>query len=365
MKKNSIFIVTLFLIALLSGCNMSDNSLKNNASEKPLNIILFIGDGMGVAQVYAGMTASNTPLFLEKFPYSGFSKTYSADSYVTDSGAGGTAIACGVKTNNGMIGVRPDSSSASSIMAIAHKNGLATGVVSTCAVTHATPASFVAHNASRGNADDIAADFLNGTIDLFIGGGEDNFRSRKDSNDLTIKLKEQGFKVVYTLDELKAADSEKLAGLLAKGHMEQASKGRDGALEVMTRKAIETLSKNKKGFVLMIEGSMIDWAGHEQNIDYLISEMIDMDKAVGVALDYASANKNTLIVITADHETGGLTLQDGNLSEHQLTAKFSGSGHTAVMVPIFAYGPGAQKFSGIHENTFFLNTFLDLLGIKE
>jgi len=115
----------------------------------------------------------------------------------------------------------------------------------------------------------------------------------------------------------------------------------------------------------MIEGSMIDWAGHEQNIDYLISEMIDMDKAVGVALDYASANKNTLIVITADHETGGLTLQDGNLSEHQLTAKFSGSGHTAVMVPIFAYGPGAQKFSGIHENTFFLNTFLDLLGIKE
>ena len=263
-----------------------------------------------------------------------------------------------------MIGVSPDSAILSSIMEIAHKNGLATGVVSTSAITHATPASFVAHNSGRGNYEDIAKDFLNGTVDVFIGGGENHFRSRKDGNDLTIKLKEQGFSVVYTLNDLKNTESTKLAGLLAKEHMPKESDGRQGALEEMTLKAIETLSKNKNGFVLMVEGSMIDWGAHEQNIDYVVSEMIDLDKAIGVAKEFASTDKNTLVVVTADHETGGLTLTGGSLTGHNLTAKFSGSDHTAVMVPIFSYGPGAELFSGIHENTFFRNEFVKLLDLK-
>jgi alkaline phosphatase len=320
---------------------------------------------MGVAQVYSGMTVSNLPFTLEKFPYTGFSKTYSADSYVTDSGAGGTAIACGIKTNNGMIGVAPDGSSVKSIMEIAHQNGLATGVVSTSAITHATPASFVAHNSGRGNIEDIAKDFTKGSIDLFIGGGANHFRLRKDSVDLTTDLKEQGFAVVYTLDDLKKTDSKKIAGLLAKEHMEKASEGRAGALEIMTRKAIETLSKNKNGFVLMVEASMIDWGAHEQNADYVTSEMVDLDRAVSVAMEYASVNSNTLVVVTADHETGGMTLQEGSLKEHKVTVKFSGAEHTGVMVPIFSSGPGAEKFSGIHENTFFLDTFLQLLNLKK
>jgi len=127
----------------------------------------------------AGMTISSQPFNLEKFPTPDYPKHILADSYITDSGAGGTAIACGVKTNNGMIGVAPDSTAVSSITEIAHKNGLATGVVSTSAITHATPASFVAHNSDRDNYEEIAEDFLNGTIDVFIGGGEDHFRKRK------------------------------------------------------------------------------------------------------------------------------------------------------------------------------------------
>lgn len=365
MHNNLLRNVALLLLIFSTACNMKDNSGAKKLNESPRNIILFIGDGMGAAGVYAGITVSSTPLSIEKFPYSGFSKTYSADNYVTDSGAGGTALASGVKTNNGMIGVTPDSLPVASIMEIAHRNGLATGVVSTSAITHATPASFVAHNVSRGNSEAIAADFLNGTIDVFIGGGEDHFRTRKDSVDLTVRLKEQGFAVVYNLEELKNANSDKIAGLLAKGHMEQASAGRSDALMKMTKKAIETLSKNEKGFVLMVEGSMIDWAAHENNIDYLTSEMIDMDKAVGVALEYASANSNTLIVISADHETGGLTLPGGSLTEHKVSANFSTGSHTGAMVPIFSYGPGAEKFSGIHENTFFLNTFIDLLGLTK
>jgi alkaline phosphatase len=365
MRKYSLRILILILVIIFSGSEGQNVSAQKSRIGKTRNIILFIGDGMGVAQLYAGMTVSTEVFTLEEFPYSGFIKTYSANNYITDSGAGGTAIACGIKTNNRMIGVLPDSTSVSSIMEIAHKNGLATGVISTSAITDATPASFIAHNAGRGNYEDIAKDFLNGTVDLFIGGGEDHFRSRKDSVDLTVNLKEQGYSVVYTLEELSNSNSKKIAGLLAKGNMPKASEGREGALEEMTHKALETLSKNQKGFVLMVEGSMIDKGGHDKNLDYIVSEMIDMDKAIGVAKNYATNNGNTLIVVTADHETGGLTLTGGNISEHKVTGNFAGKDHTAVMVPVFSYGPGSERFSGIHENTFFLGEFLNLLNISK
>jgi alkaline phosphatase len=360
-------VLTWFLVLqvlLVSGCNSESNSKSGNINARAKNIILFIGDGMGVSHIYAGMTISSQPLNLEKFPYSGFSKTYSADNYITDSAAGGTAIATGEKTNNGMIGVKPDSSVVSSIIEIAHKNGLATGIVSTSSVTHATPASFVAHNSGRENYEEIAEAFLNGTVDVFIGGGEDHFRKRKDGIDLTAKLKGQGFDVVFTPEEMKKSVSAKLAALLAKEHMLKVTEGRQGLLSEMTLKAIETLSKNKNGFVLMIEGSMIDWGAHENNLEYVTSEMIDLDQATGVALNFAKGNGNTLVVVTADHETGGLILSGGDISEHKAEAKFAGSDHSAVMVPVFSYGPGAEKFSGIHENTFFFNEFLKLLGLS-
>ncbi len=349
---------------ILAGIVMAGFETFSMPPKKVKNIILFIGDGMGTAQLYAGMTTCNEPYNLLKFPYSGFCITYSADNYITDSAAGGTAIACGVKTNNGMIGVIPDKTSVASVVEIAHKKGLATGVLSTSSVTHATPASFVAHNPGRGNYEDIAKDFLNGTVDVFIGGGEDHFRKRADGRDLTLELKTQGYEVVTTLESLKASTSLKIAGLLAKVHMPKVSEGRQGMLEEMTRKAIGTLSKNKNGFFMMVEGSMIDWGAHEMIIDYVTSEMTDLDKAVGVALDFAQKNGETLIVVTADHETGGLSLTGGSIKEHTLTANFAGTDHTGVMVPIFSYGPGAENFSGIHDNTFFLETFLNLLKIK-
>jgi len=356
------FVFSLFILS--SGCFNEIKSELDNL-HKPRNIILFIGDGMGVPHLYAGMTKSGHPFNLESFPYSGLCKTYSADSYITDSGAGGTAIASGQKTNNGMIGMKPDGTPVSSITEIAHKNGLATGVVSTSAITHATPASFVAHNSGRGNYEEIAADFLNGTVDVFIGGGEDHFRNREDGTDLTVKLKEQGFDVVYNIEDLKKSQSLRLAGLLAKEHMQKASEGRQGLLIEMTKKAIEILSKNKKGFVLVVEGSMIDWGSHENNLDYVVEEMIDMDQAIGTALEFAELDGKTLVVVTADHETGGLVLTGGDISNRQVEAKFAGKDHSAVMVPIFSYGPGAEKFSGIHDNTIFFNEFVKLLRLKK
>ena len=353
MKKN----ITFLLILLLVG-------FTNCADKTPKNIIIFIGDGMGVAQLSAAMTIHGQEFNLEKFPFAGLIKTHAADAYITESAAAGTAIATGVKTNNGMIGMKPDSTSVSSITETANKNGLASGVVSTSALTHATPAAFVAHNVGRDNYEEIASDFLNGTIDVFIGGGENHFRRRRDGEDLAIKLKEQGFEVVYNMDDLKKSTSPKLAGLLARGHMPKASEGRMGMLREMTLKAIETLSKNPKGFVLMVEGSMIDWGAHENNLDYFVAEVIDFDDAIGAALEFAKADGKTLIVVTADHETGGLSLIGGDIASRTVTPHFSSSDHTASMVPVFSYGPGAEKFSGISENTFFYNIFVELLKLK-
>jgi len=360
------FLSTIILTGiLLSGCSVN-RMQTTSVTPEVRNIIFFIGDGMGTAQVYGAMSVSDEPLVLESFPFSGFSNTSSSNNYVTDSGAGGTALASGTRTKNGMIGTAPDSTALTSITEIVRRNGLASGVVSTSSVTHATPASFVAHNVSRNNYEEIAADFLKGTADVFIGGGEDNFTKREDGKDLTLTLKEQGYDVVYTLEDLKKSTSPKIAGLLAKGHMPKASEGRMGTLAAITAKAIETLSRDNDGFFLMVEGSMIDWGGHDKDFDYITSEVIDMDKAIAVAKEFAEKDGKTLIVVTADHETGGLTLTGGDLNNRTVKSNFIQSGsHTGVMVPVFSFGPGAESFSGIHDNTFFFGRFLELLNLKQ
>jgi len=361
-RKYLILIAASFFI--LSACSFRNVHSTESQQKRTRNIILFIGDGMGIAHVNAATTVSVQPLAIEKFPYSGFIKTYSYDNYVTDSGAGGTAIASGIKTRNGMIGMAPDSTIVESVLHIASRRGFATGVVSTSAVTHATPATFVVHNIDRSNTEEIAKGFVSSNVDVFIGGGENHFRARSDSVDLTLNLLKKGYDVVYTIQDLVKSDSRKLAGLLAKEHMPEESAGRRGMLEIMTKKAIETLNRNEKGFVLMVEGSMIDWGGHANDIRYVLAEMLDFDRAVGVAKDFADQDGETLIIVTSDHETGGLTIIDGSEENNWLSAHFSTTDHTAVMVPVFSYGPGAERFSGIKENTFFLAEFLDLLGIR-
>lgn len=365
-KIKSAFTVLLVTLFFVSGCSVTETARTDIKKPAVRNIILFIGDGMGAAHVYAAMTASKNPLVIESFPYTGFSKTWSANNYITDSGAGATAIACGVKTRNGMIGTGPDSTRLVSITEILHDHGLSNGVISTCQITHATPAAFVAHNVKRANFEEIALDFLKGNADVFIGGGEDYFRNRKDGKDLAVNLKELGYDVVYNIDDLKNSGAPKIAGLLAKKDMAKASEGRQGMLAEMTRKAIETLSRDNDGFFLMVEGSMIDWAASEKDLNYTISEVLDLDSAVGVAKDFAVKNGETLVVVTADHETGGMYLSGGNIEQKKVTAGFNEKGgHSGIMVPIFSFGPGAEKFSGIHDNTFFMNQFLELLEIQK
>jgi alkaline phosphatase len=332
---------------------------KNN----PTNIILFIGDGMGLAHIYAAMTANGGSLFLQNFIHCGFSKTYSASSYITDSAAGGTALSSGVKTYNGAIGVDANKNSVETILEKAEKKGLATGLVSTSAINHATPASFIAHQASRGSYEDIAADFLKTDIDVFIGGGTKSFEKRKDSINLSNELKKKGYQVLYKMEDIQKVKSGKLAGLTADEHNAPFSE-RGEMLVPATETAINLLSQNKKGFFLMVEGSEIDFLAHKNHATGVIQETLELDRSIGAALAFAAKNRNTLIIVTADHETGGMTLTGGNNKTGDVTAKFSSTDHTGICVPIFAFGPGAEQFTGFMENTEIAKKMMKLLQVE-
>jgi alkaline phosphatase len=315
------------------------------------NIILMIGDGMGLPDVYAAMTVSDKPLNIERCKITGLQKTFSSDNYITDSGAAGTALATGTKTKNGAIGMDASGNRVKSILEMAEENGLATGMVSTSSLTHATPASFIAHQSSRGSYEDIAMDFLKTDIDVFIGGGYDHFAKRKDKLNLIDSLKLRGYEVDTSMVQVLSSRSMKLAGLTAPVHNPYRLKGRGEMLPASSGKAIEILSKNKKGFFLMIEGSQIDWAAHANVADTVVDETLDFDKAVGVALDFAQKDGHTLVVVTADHETGGVTITGGDRTTRMVKLSFSTKDHTAVMVPVYAFGPSAEKFTGIYDNT--------------
>ena len=370
-KKNSITqnrfkYITLFILLSFLQLNIGCKSNVNNElnTKKPKNIILMIGDGMGVSQIYAGMTVNHNKLNIEQFKHIGFSKTYSADNYITDSAAGATAISTGKKTKNGYIGVDSTGNRLKTILEIAEEHELATGLVATSVISHATPASFIAHYPDRHEYEKLANFFIDSDIDVFIGGGKGNFNKRKDSIDLIRKLSEKGYTITDSIQEIANIKSGKLAGFVSETAPKSIMNGRGNMLQVASNTALNILSNNKKGFFLMIEGSQIDWGGHENNSEYVSSEMIDFDKAIGVVLEFAKANGNTLVIVTADHETGGLSLNQGDFNTGEINAQFTTNNHTGVMVPVFAYGPGAEDFTGIYENTEIFNKMLKLYGFK-
>ncbi|WP_430973256.1 alkaline phosphatase [Sunxiuqinia rutila] len=381
--KNLLLIVVSFLLAnsLLAQENYKtlskEDSLKiyigqqtyevktyveKHKAQKPKNIIFMIGDGMGVSQVQAGLSANDGQLFLTNFKHVGFSQTSSASNYVTDSAAGGTALSSGYKTYNGAIGVDTDTIAQPTILEKAEDKGLGTGLVSSSAITHATPASFIAHQPSRSMYEAIAADFLKTDIDVFIGGGYKHFTDRKDGRNLTTDLEKKGYTVLQDINQIEKFKSGKLAGLTAPEHNGRAPE-RNGMLPKATSKAIELLSKSKEGFFLMVEGSQIDWGGHQNNTIYVVEEVLDFDQCIAHALEFAAKDKETLIVVTADHETGGMGINNGNTAKQTVKGGYTTGGHTGVMVPVFAFGPGAEEFTGIMQNTDIPKKMMKLLGL--
>lgn len=325
------------------------------SSGKAKNIILLIGDGMGITQISAGLYSNSNSLHLERFKNIGLHKNYSSDALITDSAAGATAFACGVKTYNGAIGVDPDTNAVKTILEEAEMKGLKTGLVATSTIEHATPASFIAHNRSRKNYEEIVLDFLKTDAEILIGGGQKTFERREmDDRNLTEEFRAKGYEVVSFVDkdieEIDMTNVEKLLYYTADGSPLPVSQGRD-YLKPASELAIDHLDKNNEdGFFLVVEGSQIDWGGHANNADWIITEMIEFDNTIGSVLDFAKKDGNTLVIVTADHETGGFAIQKESKMDSLVTA-FTSDYHTGDLIPVFAYGPGADLFQGIYENT--------------
>ncbi|WP_372635979.1 alkaline phosphatase [Fodinibius sp.] len=358
--KNIPSVVTYCLLLFLTvSCTPETEEEKRPPQAK--NIILMIGDGMGTAQIYAGLTANKGSLNLEQMTHSGFIKTSASDDYVTDSAAGATAFSAGHKTYNGAIGVDSTKNPVTTILETAEERGLATGLVATSSITHATPASFIAHQPSRDMAEAIAADFLKTDIDVFIGGGEEYFSDREDGEDLLRQLEENDYRVSNDIEEITSTNSGKLAGFLP---VRRWSEDRGDQLMETSQTAVNILDQDEDGFFLMIEGSQIDWGGHDNDLQYVIQEMIDFDRTIGKVLEFAEEDGETLVIITADHETGGLTLTGGDLETGEVEGEFSTGSHTGTLVPVFSYGPGAEHFSGIYENTAIYDKMMNALELN-
>ena len=344
----------------------SNTEAQPHKTDIPKNIIFIVGDGMGVAQVSASVNAegSNRSAFI-RFPYSGFSRTNSKNKYTTDSGAGGSALMTGHKVNNYAISQSPEGVDHVSFLTEAKSLNKKCGVVVTSNILDATPASTYAHVSYRKEFDSISMQLTCSGFDFFAGGGQKYFlrENRKDNMSPIDTLLSRGYSVVYTLEEMQKCGNPKICALLTKGDPSKASQ-RDGMLCRSVAKALSTLTKdNQKGFVLMIEGSQIDWACHKNDAEYLAEELSDFEKMLHIVLDFAEKDGQTLVVVTADHECGGLTLPDGDIEKQKNTCKFSTLNHTGVMVPVFSFGPGSHLFCGIQQNTDIPVKIRSLMGL--
>ncbi len=341
----------VFTIALLSVSLLF--AACTRPQQGPKNVILIIGDGTGVPQVYASIVAAgaDNSAFL-RFPVSGFSRTYSRNHYRTDSSAGGTALTTGVKVDNYHVNWGPDSSRYRTIFDDAIASGRSTGFVVTSDAMDATPASTYGHVPYRKMYDTLSLQLAQCQHSVMVGGGSKYFlpQNRKDGLNPIDTLLQRGYTVTFNYDSMMAFEGEKMVALLYEGDP-LAAPARGPMLRDASLKAIDLLGRNKQGFALMIEGSQIDWACHNNDSAYMRAELADFEQMLHAVLDYAEKDGHTLVVVTADHETGGLTLPDGDIEAGKNDVRYLWGSHTGCMVPVFAYGPGAERFTGIQQNT--------------
>lgn len=308
------------------------------------NVILLIGDGMGLGAVASALYANGGELTMMNLKTMGYVRTQSANDFTTDSAASGTAYATGHKTNNGYVGVDTDGNNLVNIPEAITPLGYTCGVVTTDGITGATPAAFYAHQKARGDSDKIWEDLPDSKLIFFAGG------SKKDWEKLPLKTQENikaQYSVTFSADEARAAAGSNKLGLLP----ENVGEGRGDYLPATTQMAIDFLSaRTKKGFFLMVEGAHIDHEAHN-NKATLTQEALDFDKAVEVALRFAEKDGHTLVIISADHETGAVVIRKGNMEENYIQMSFSSRSHSPMPVPLFAYGPGSYDFRGVQENS--------------
>lgn len=326
---------------------------------KPKNIILIIGDGMSLAQITAAETANRGDLTLMNMRHIGFQKSYALNSYNTDSAAAGTALATGHKTDNRRIATLPGGETVPNSSEIFGDMGIRVGLISSGDITDATPAAHYAHSPERDNSEDIAAFVTNGKLSLLAGGNARPFVKREDKRNLCTELSAMGYDVIGSYDSINIVKSNKVVCLDERFDKFVNDKNID-YLGKVTVDAVKKL-ENSKGFFLMVESARIDHSGHSNYLPGVVMETLCLDAVVSEALKYADKNGETLVIVTGDHETGGLVLLNGSRDNGSVNAHFVLGNHTGLMIPVFAYGVGAQNFNGVYENTEVFNKIKVLL----
>jgi alkaline phosphatase len=364
MNKMPRIIQIYTVLLVLSGSVFAQEPSILSGSDRPRNVILMIGDGMGLSQVSATYYFMEEEPVFSEFRCIGMAKTSSGDAPVTQSPAAATAISTGYKTFNMAVGVDLDSIPHRNIVEIVSEKGLMTGVIATSPITDATPAAFYAHQPDRYLQREIALDLIHSEIDFFAGGGIKYFVDTTGRD----MFKENGIDVNFNkIRKIKNPQpGDRYGFLLASDRMPTMLQGRDDFLATASAIGIEYLSSGEKGYFLMIEGSQIDWAGHGNQVEYMIAEMNDFEHTIRTVMEYAIEDGETLVIVTADHETGGFTLgaagRNGYDADYSVIAPtFATTNHSATLVPVFAYGPGAENFMGIYENTEIFRKVIELL----
>lgn len=324
-------------------------SVEEPHGRKVKNIIFMIGDGMGLEQISAAWVCNGGKLNLDNFTNVGIQRTYSANKLVTDSAAAGTALATGHKTNNGMVAMTPDSVAVKSLAEEAMEKGKRAGAAVTCRVNDATPAVFFSHSETRRNQEDIVEQMANSGVYFLSGGGYKFWRDREDGKDISEDVKARGYSYVETKEDLMAVENGPVIALMDSYELKP-SLDRGDILPASVTKALELLD-NRKGFFLMIEGSMIDDGGHDNKAGHTMEEIFDFDRTLGIVLEWAAKDGQTLVIVTADHATGGMTLLSGSIDEKRIRVNYSTTGHNGIALPVFAWGPHSEDFVGIYENT--------------
>ena len=348
-----------------------------SVDRKAKNIILLIADGMSISQVSSYRLIKGGPnerLAVDKFPISGIVLTHSEDAVVTDSASSATAYSTGFKTNNGALGLDKDLNVLENLTEKIHTYGYVSSLISTSEITHATPAAFASHVDLRWKTDEISKQMIDSDVMTILGGGrhfflpEDMGGKRDDGLNLYEQVESTQTLLTHKdqLNDESLTSSKKVIGLFADEHIRDIEKPDNHPSEPSTKDMLDFAIKRSESFMeggckgsfIMVEGSQVDWAGHSNNIDYLVREMQDFEEAVQMAKSYAEQDNETLVIVTADHETGGLLIEPFKPTQYSAPEiKFSfntgiGYGsHTGVPVPIYAYGPGSENFTGTMDNT--------------
>ena len=325
-------------------------SVAEPEGKKVKNIIFMIGDGMGLEQLSTAWVVNNRHLNItDNFTYVGLQWTYSASKLVTDSAAAGTALFTGSKTNNGMLGMSADGQPLESLPEYAQSVGWKTGMSVVCRICDATPAAYAAHHANRDSLYSITAQMVDSGLDFISGGGLRWWENRPDGRDLTAEVEAKGYTFVKDIESLQAVEQGPVIALTS--YMElPAGLDRGTQHQDAVKKALELLD-NEEGFLLMVEGSCIDDWCHANKVGYAVEEILDFDRTVGAVLEWAAQDGETLVIVTADHSTGAMTLLGGKVDEQRVAVNFANTGHNGIALPVYAWGPCAEKFVGIYENT--------------